>query len=417
MAEVTQGNTVYTGVANAGALKADRTAGTQLWQLDTATGQLVPAGSSGTKGDKGYYTEDTSATSSLQSQQAATATANANAQAQSASQGTQFNSASQQLNSFLQSIPGLAQLDPTNQLGAWLTSQSQTLAGQGLSASDITSSLEATINNPLASGDAQAQQVFDQLFPGYNEKIQNGTSNANGSYTGIAGYIAYSSQLQQYAQVADLTPNTLNAQTVGQLWANNVSASEVSSRITQGYVEASNLWNNEPGFAQFMTTNYGMTQGGLASYYLNPTNAVSDLTLQQQLNSGVTAGAAVQQGFGNLAQSQAAALSAFLGGTNTSGLGGGPAVSEQTAQGFFQQGIGGGASGVNALTVAQAGAGLTSGPGANLTADQIIAAGEGNAQANQAVSNVQQTRTMNSRGGGGAATTAQGAVGLGYAQS
>lgn len=334
--------------------------------------------------------------------------------AQQQADSTNQQSAQASISAFLTSIPGLSTLDPNGLLGSWMNQQVRTLAGQGIDSGTIVSTIENTINNP--TGDPAAKAVFDQIFPGYNEKIQNGTSNANGQYTGISGYIAYANQLQQFASVADLTPGTLNAQTIGQLWANDVSASEVSSRVTQGYVAAQNAIAALPGTADYLQSQ-GITTGNLASYFLDPTNALSDLQMQTTLNQGVIAGESRAAGFGNVSQSQNAALSAFLAAGNQSGLGGNGQVSTTAANQFFQSGIGGGVAGVNALSVAQAGAGLTSGPGGTVSADQVIAAGEGNVQANQAVSNVQQSRTAGSRGGGGAVTTAAGATGLGYGQS
>ena len=413
----------YNGVAGTGALRADRAAGDQLYQL--ANGQMVAAGSAGTQGDKGYYTENAAGTQADQAAAAqAQTTANTNAATAAAATATQqqnannAQSATALINSFFSSIPGLSQLDPTGQLQAWANGQITTLSGQGMSGSDIQNQIESTINNPMASGDAQAQQVFDQLFPGYNQKIANGTSNANGQYTGIAGYIAYNSQVQAMASVADI-PGGLSAQTVGDLWANNVSSTEVSDRITQGYVAANNAWNNIPGFAQYMSQNYGLTQGGLAAYYLDENNAVSDQTLQTGLNQGTTAGEAGATGFGNLTTAQAQGLSSFLAMSNQSGLGGIGSVSGTAASNAFTGNLGGNVQGSAAQLAAggyeQTSAGQSS--TGTVSQDTLLAGIEGNASALQQTAQAQEARTAGSKGGGGATATANGAVGLGYANS
>lgn len=331
-------------------------------------------------------------------------------------------SATQVINQFFASVPGLATLDPTGQLQAWANSQVKTLSGQGMTSGDISTQIESTINNPMASGDQAAQNVFDAIMPGYNQKIANGTTNADGSYSGIGGYLQLYSQTQAMAQVAGI-PGGINAQTFGDLWQNNVSSSEISSRITQGYVAANNAWNTIPGFADYMSTNYGMTQGGLAGYFLDPTNAVSDQTMQQNLNQGITAGEANATGFGTLNQSQATALSSFLAQSNQSGLGGIGSVSGAAANNAFTSNLGGGVNGSASQLAALENAGPGQNAGGTVTQNELLSAigvpGQGTTQAQAliGVSNAQQTRTANSRGGGGAATTSNGAAGLGFAES
>src|SRR5665213_2704380 len=197
---------------------------------------------------------------------------------------------------------GLGSLSP------WINQQIQTLAGQGLAASDIYTQIGTTINT--APG-------FDQIMPGYNQRIKNGYTNTDANTgAGIAGYMAYTQQLQAMAETAGLVPGTLTPTDIGNAWAGDVSTSEMSDRITTEYTNAVNALPAVQGELQ----NYGYTQslspGQLASYYLNPENTTAQL--QQQFNSAVAGSEGKLTGFGEIGQSQAYALQAFLsnGGQN-----------------------------------------------------------------------------------------------------
>jgi hypothetical protein len=324
-------------------------------------------------------------------------------------QTSALQSASAQINSFLASVPGLSTLDPQNLLGQWMNSQMATLYGQGItSPTDILSTLETQINNPNNNPGAKA--VFDQVFPGYNQKIANGTSNTNGQYSGLAGYIQYANQIQSYANTAGLVPGTITAQDIGNLWAGDVSASEVNTRLTTDYMNAAQAWHNIPGFADHMQTYYGMNLGQLASYYINPQNTLNQLNQQISTVQLGTQGATT--GFGELSQSQAASLSAFL--TN----GGQNQLTAQQANSAFTSGLGGNVQGSAAQLAAGGFENRLPGQSTTGTVDQntLLGAIEGNATALQETAQAQQARTAGSRGGGGATTTANGAVGLGFSQ-
>ena len=405
MATVTQDNDVYEGVANTGALKADKAAGDTLYQLDVATGQLVPAGSQGTQGDKGYYTENANATAAAQAAAATTAQNTAAAAATAAGDATQLQSASSQISTFLSSVPGLSSLDPSGALAAWMSQQASTLAGQGLSSGDIMNTIESTMNNP--SGDPAAQAVFDALFPGYNQKIQNGTTNADGSYTGIAGYISYASQIQQYAQTANLAPGTITAQDIGDMWAGNVSAGEVSDRITMAASNAAVAMSN-PTVGSYLQNTFGINQGTLTSYYLNPTNTLQTINA---VNTGI---AGETSGFGSLSQSAASSLAAFLATPSTNGV---SPVSTQQAQQALTTNLGNGmtsAAGMATANFENANPGQQQGNPGVINQSQIIGAVEGNASDLAAARLATGTRAAGTAGGGGAVNNASGVQGVGF---
>jgi hypothetical protein len=286
-------------------------------------------------------------------------------------------------------------------LAGWITSQVQALAGEGLAASDIASVIESTINT--APG-------FDALMPGYNKRIQNGYTNTDASSgAGIAGYLAYRQQINAMAETAGLVPGTISAQDVGNAWANDVSTSEMSTRLTTEYTNAINAMPQ----IQNELKNYGyvngLTPGQLASYYINPDQTVN--TLQQQFNSAQVGGEGVLTGFGEIGQSKAYALQAFLsnGGQN-------PLSAAQSAN-FFDQSLGNGLNSLSMMsqsgfTNPQVGA-PANGPGV-VNQDQLIAAGEGNAQALQTVQRAAQTRAAVANGGGGLSASQSGVQGVGF---
>lgn len=314
-------------------------------------------------------------------------------------------SASASIATFLANVPGLSTLDPTGALASWMNGQVSTLAGQGIDSSTIVSTIEDTMNNP--NGDAAAKAVFDAVFPGYNEKIQSGTTNSNGSYTGIAGYLQYANQVQSFAQTANLPQGTITAQTIGNMWAGDISSGEVSDRITSAYTAAT---QTPQPVQDYLQSTYGIGPGGIAGFYLNPTNTLSTLS---SVNTGI---AGVQSGFGSLSQSQAASLSAFLATPSSNGMN---LVSSQQATSALAGGLGNGIQG-SAAQLAQGGF-ESAAPGQSSTGtvsqDTLLGAVEGNASALQQTEHAQEARTAGAKGGGGAATTSSGAVGLGYANS
>jgi hypothetical protein len=289
-------------------------------------------------------------------------------------------------------------------LSGWINSQITTYAGQGMNASDIASTIASTINT--APG-------FDAILPGYNQRIANGYTNTDANTgAGIAGYMAYVQQLQAMAETAGLVPGTLTATDIGNAWAGDVSTSEMSDRITTEYTNAINA---QPQI-QAELQNYGYTQGlstgQLASYYLNPANTIN--TLQQQFNSAVAGGEGVTTGFGEIGQSQAYALQAFLSNSGQNQL------SPEQAANFFSSSPGSGLASLGVMAAsgfeqAQLGT-AANGPGV-VSQQQLLAAGEGNAQALQATQRAAQTRAAPSEGGGGFASDQGGVAGAGFGSS
>lgn len=286
-------------------------------------------------------------------------------------------------------------------LSGWINGQIQTLAGQGMNASDIATTIESTINT--APG-------FDDLLPGYNQRIANGFTNTDSNTgAGIAGYMAYMQQIQAMAETAGMVPGTISKEDIGNAWANDVSTNELSDRITTEYTNAINAMPQIQNELQKYGFTQGVTPGQLASYYLNPDNTINQL--QQQFNAAVAGGEGVLTGFGEIGQAQAQALQAFLtnGGQNN--------LSTTQAAGFFSGSPG---SGLNSLaTMAQTGfeqaqlGTAANGPG-SVSQAQLLGGGEGNAQDVLATQRAAQTRAAPSGGGGGFASDQAGVAGVGF---
>lgn len=311
----------------------------------------------------------------------------------------------------------------------WATTLAYQLSGQGISTSDIVNTITGQMNNPTnADGSINqgALDAFNAALPGFNQRITatgNNGSPGSSPAQAIANYISYGTQLQQFAQQAGLLPGTITADTIGNLWANDVSSSEVSQRITLATVNASSA---PPEVQDYLSKSFGMTPQALTSFYLNPTNTLQQI--QTNMNTGMVGGEASITGFDkNLSTAQASALGAFLANGASSGsagqIGGVNAVSAGTASNAFNSGLGSNlAGGALGSAAAMANAGYTSGnlpgqTGGQVSEDTLLSAIEGNAPALAQTAAAEQTRTAGSKGGGGATTTASGAVGLGFASS
>lgn len=304
-------------------------------------------------------------------------------------------------------------------MSSWATSTVSALVGKGIDPTTAVNTVLSQMNAPQnADGSANqtALDAFNAALPGFNQLIantgQNGSPGASPAQA-IAAYISYGAQVEAFASTLGLPAGTITAQDIGNYWADQKSTTEVSERLTDVSAAANSLPQQ---VKDYLSNNFNMTPAQITAYYINPQNTMNQIN--QMNNAAFAGGEASITGFNpNLSLAQSQALGAFLangsGGASSSNAGAINAITAGQANSFFQSGIAGGVQG----TIAQLGAGLTSGNGATVTADQLIAAGEGSAQDINAVSQAQQTRTAGARGGGGAAATSNGAVGLGFANS
>jgi hypothetical protein len=197
----------------------------------------------------------------------------------------------------------------------------------------------------------------------------------------------------------------VSAQTIGNMWAGNVSTAEVSERITSAYTVAT---NTPPAVQDYLATTYGLGPGDIAGYYLNPTNAVKDISA---VNTGI---AGIETGFGDLSKAQATSLSAFLAVPSGNGM---SLVSSQQANQALTGGLGNGMTG--AAQMAKAGfesalPGTASGNPGVVTQDQLLGGIQGDTGALAAIRRATETRGASSHGGGGPVSSSGGAEGIGF---
>jgi hypothetical protein len=299
----------------------------------------------------------------------------------------------------------------------WATSAISALVGKGIDPSTAVNTVISQMNNPQnadGSVNQDALDAFNAALPGFNQRIattgNNGSPGASPAQA-IANYIQYGTQIQQYEQTAGLPPGTLDPTAVGNLWANDVSTDEVSTRLTTDYANAANAWNNIPGFKDAMAQQ-GMTSlGQLVGYYINPTNTLQQIN--QQISAGQLGAESGATGFGAISGAQSNALSAFL--TNS----GQNQLTTTQANAAFTSNLGNNVQGSAAALAA--GGYEQAGPGQSNTGvvsqDTLLAGIEGNASALQQTEHAQEARTAGAKGGGGTVVNAGGATGLGYASS
>jgi hypothetical protein len=222
-------------------------------------------------------------------------------------------------------------------------------------------------------------------YPGMALRQQNGYPAMS-----EAQYLAYEQTVLGAAQQAGLPSGFLTTQEIGQLVGQNVDATQFSERVQKGY-EAAMLATPEVRQTLDQWFGTGQTNGMLAAYYLDPSKALP--ILEQQLTQAQINAQAERTGYGAITQDQALALA-------QSG------VTEAAAQKGFgdlahQQQLFTPLPGQNSPVVTQSqqfGAEF-----ANNAADQL------------AISNAQQARQGEFKGGGGFAQSQQGISGIGVA--
>lgn len=380
----------------------------RLEATDTAEGNAAGARHAAAVNQADLAKANAIATQQTQQTQATAAASTA------ATTASTVQSATAMVNQYLASnIPGLSTLDPNGLFSGWLSGQLSALAQQGMQSSDISSTIQAQLNSPIGTS---VQGVMDQIFPGYTARIQNGSGNGGG----LGAYVSYAQQAIAFQNTLGLPQGTITGQDIGALWSGDVSSAEVSQRLTDAYTAAQNVPQQ---VKDYLGQNYGLSGSALTAYFINPANTMN--VINQTMNSAYVGGEAQLTGFGSLSTAQSNALGAFLANGNANGsstsAGYVNPISAAQANQFFTSNMssstGGQVTGsLNQLANYQKTAAGQSTTG-TVSADTLIQAAEGNAAAIAQTANAQQARTAGAKGGGGATTTSEGAVGLGFAQS
>ena len=134
------------------------------------------------------------------------------------------------------------------------------------------------INNPDAIIFAiREQPAYKKRFAGNAARLKKGLSELD-----PASYIALENQFRQTLQ-SNLGPEMLSVygtqETFQELIEGDVSPSELNERIQQGYRAVADA---DPGVKEQMRTLYGVTEGQLVGYFLDPTKAAPLLTRRAQ---------------------------------------------------------------------------------------------------------------------------------------
>lgn len=358
--------------------------------------------------------------------------------------------------SVTETIPGYGTLSVTGQQADALDTIRGTLSAYGFTSDQTNQLTQWAWGEILAGTDAtqvaidlqtpgtEGYNVFEQQFPGF--VAANAQLNAQGlSALSVKDYAAYQTNATQLAQAAGLPSGFINKDNVGVLVGNNVSTSELTSRINNAMVLAYQstpeqraqfntyfgtnyandpFWGQSassgpvdwtalqaaaatPGGAAYLsaanaaahptapTPGGGLTPGQIAAIALDP--QIAEPLIAQQIQAAQIGGASVTAGVGSLDVATATKLAQA-------------GITTDKATSTFQN-----IAPLSALETARPGMGGEAAQG-TITPDQLAA---GNLLGDPAAQRQEQTAIEVAKapfvGGGGPVTTSKGAVGAGSA--
>lgn len=233
--------------------------------------------------------------------------------------------------------------------------------------------------------DIRQTPLYQQKFPGMD------TLRKQGLGWNEASYIAYTKTAKDVLHNYGIPSGVFdNPQDLSKLMIGGVSTTELEQRVK----DASNAIDNySPEAVSELQRLYGIGKGGIIAYALDPAKA--EPILAQQFQAAKIAGYADTTGYGQLSSDQAETL-----------------AKQGLTDAQAQQGLGQLASEKELFT---------SLPGQNeaaISTDAQLGAEFGSNAADQAaIANRQRQRLAQFAGGGGAATTSQGVVGLSKANT
>lgn len=218
---------------------------------------------------------------------------------------------------------------------------------------------------------------YKQRFPAMEALAKKGRAISEGAY------IEFERNAAQLERAYGLPEGMLNTETVTNLLTNEVSASELEDRVNMAAVGA---YQTPPEVKQQFQEYYGISEGGLTGYFLDPEKAMP--LLNKQYVSAQIGGAAAARSI-DIGISMAERLQEY------------GVTQEEARQGFGR--------------VAQMGS-LTGGRGETVTQQQLIGANlMDDTQAAQAIQRVGAARAGRFQQGGQAITTQRGVTGAGTA--
>lgn len=138
--------------------------------------------------------------------------------------------------------------------------------------------------------DIPQRQEFKDRFPGM------AAAAAAGQAINPGDYVTKEKQDTELIRAAGLdVTKYASREALGNLIGNQVSTTELQNRLN---LVSSAVQQTSPEARQYLNDNFGINQGNLMDYFLNPSQALPDLQLKAQ--AAQVGGAAQQSGFGYL---------------------------------------------------------------------------------------------------------------------
>ena len=314
---------------------------------------------------------------------------------------------------------GISSASGSTQVNA-LTAIEQELANWGMDSGSLVTKIK---NLVLKEGDhvvttgqlndfIRSQPEYEQAFPGLQKYNMNAAKMGMKPITENA-YLALQDSYTNTARNFDLPAGFLTTKEIGNLVEGGVSAKEFEDRIMMGYNAARNA---DPQTRAILQQQYGLSQGDLTAYFLNPKTAESTLT--NRMASASLQGYAKNVGL-DMSQAGGESLANMIRSSSAIGTASGAAVQNPYATVTLQ-------SAESAISKAAQDAQLQKNlPGSNMptvSADQQIGAqiagymGTNQAAEQAQVGRAEQARVAPFEKGGGYAETAKGVTGLGSAR-
>lgn len=238
------------------------------------------------------------------------------------------------------SIPGYGTVQATGQQASALSTIEATLQAYGFTSSqtatltnwawsEITNNVDPTqIAIDLQTPGTTGYTIFEQQYPGFVSA--NAQLNAQGlPALSVSQYASYQTQAQAMAQAAGLPPGFINKTNIGILVGNNVSTSELSSRLNDATTLAINstpeqrtMFNqyfgtadDNPQLGIYNPPGGSLTTGQIAALALDPN--VAEPLIHQQIQAAQLGGAGVTAGIGSISEQEAMQIAQSFGGSLT----------------------------------------------------------------------------------------------------
>lgn len=252
---------------------------------------------------------------------------------------------------------------------------------------------------------------YKQNFPGLTER--NASLGPGAEHMTEAQYQQYVTTVQGLTGLYGLPEGTITKAAIGDLIKNNVSTTELESRINKGYVAYNNADQN---VKNLLAQEYGLTPGQGVAYFLNPTAAQA--TIEKNIAAATIQGYAQGIGLKGMSQAGAEQLAGMVKMAGTAASTGG-AADPYAAYSMSQLRSDLATAAKDAqLTVAAPGSARPTVSTEQLIGSQVA----GYAGTNQAAEQVQVARAEQAAAapfekGGGYVENAKGVVGLGSART